>query len=165
MGVSDDSVIFGCRKISIYKNPPKIVDARNYKCYNTLEFSHDLLIALSNFDWATDDPNELWKQFSDMFKEVADLHAQIRQRIVRSKYAPWLNGKIKNLMNYRDNLKRRAVKTNSSYLHETYKIATKNVNKLISNKKAKYFQDVINKSKSNPKEMWRNINQLIGKNV
>ena len=37
------------------------------------------------------------------------------------------------------------------------------VNKLISNTKAKYFQDVISKSKSNPKEMWRNINQLIGK--
>ena len=51
-------------------------------------------------------------------------------------------------------------------MHEAYKIARNNVNKLISNTKAKYFQDVTSKSKSNLKEMWRNINQfmqLIGK--
>ena len=48
-------------------------------------------------------------------------------------------------------------------LHEAYNGTRNNVNKLISNTKAKYFQDVISKSKNNPKEMWRNINQLIGK--
>jgi hypothetical protein len=34
---------------------------------------------------------------------------------------------------------------------------------LIKNTKASYFQEVISNSKNNSKEMWRNINQLIGK--
>ena len=48
-------------------------------------------------------------------------------------------------------------------LHEAYNGTRNNVNKLISDTEAKYFQDVISKSKNNPKEIWRNINQLIGK--
>ena len=54
--VSDHNLIFGCRKISICKNPPKIVEARNDKCYNTLEFNQDLSIVLLNCDWDADDP-------------------------------------------------------------------------------------------------------------
>ncbi len=37
------------------------------------------------------------------------------------------------------------------------------VNRFIKNTKASYFQEVIGNSKNNSKEMWKNINQLIGK--
>jgi ElaB/YqjD/DUF883 family membrane-anchored ribosome-binding protein len=43
------------------------------------------------------------------------------------------------------------------------KTARNDVNRLIKNTKASYFQEVISNSKNNSKEMWRNINQLIGK--
>ena len=46
------------------------MEARNYKCCNTFEFNKDLSIALSSWDWAIDDPNALWKQFSDKFKLI-----------------------------------------------------------------------------------------------
>jgi predicted Holliday junction resolvase-like endonuclease len=67
------------------------------------------------------------------------------------------------LMNCRDTLKKKAVKTKSSCFHEAYKTARNDVNRLIKNTKASYFQGVISNSKNNSKEMWRNINQLIGK--
>ena len=66
--VIDHSLIFGCRKISICKNPPKIVEARNYKCYNTLEFNQDSSIALSNCDWATDDLNVIFQREDTMMR-------------------------------------------------------------------------------------------------
>ena len=37
------------------------------------------------------------------------------------------------------------------------------VNRLIKNTKASYFQEIIGSSKNNSNEMWKNINQLIGK--
>ena len=163
MGVSDHSLICGCRKISFCKTSPKIVETRNFKHYKTLEFKRDLSIALSNCDWSTDDPNTLWKQFKDRFNEVSNLHAPIRLKKVKSKYTPWMNGEIIKLMNYRDTLKKKAVKTKSSRFHEAYKTARNDVNRLIKNTKASYFQEVISNSKNNSKEMWRNINKLIGK--
>ncbi len=66
-------------------------------------------------------------------------------------------------MNYRDTLKKKAVKTKSSLFHEAYEKARNDVNRLIKNTKATYFQEVIGNSKNNSKEMWKNINQLIGK--
>ena len=164
LGISDHNLIFGCRKLSLGKNQPKIVETRNYKYYKSSEFKHDLLVALSNCDWAyTDNPNALWEQFRDRFNEVAEIHAPIRQRRVRSKYAPWLNNEIKNLMNFRDVMKRKAVKTKSSFYNDAYKIARKKLNKLIENTKTKYFQQVISDSKNNSEELWRNINQMINK--
>ena len=71
-----------------------------------------------------------------------------------------MNGEIIKLMNYRDTLKKKAVKTKSSRFHEAYKTARNDVNRLI---KASYFQEVISNTKNNSKEMWININQLIGK--
>ena len=66
-------------------------------------------------------------------------------------------------MNYRDHMKKRAVKTKSNYYSYVYKRARNKVNKLIKDTEAKYFQSAINSSKNNPKEIWRNINQIIGK--
>jgi hypothetical protein len=74
-----------------------------------------------------------------------------------------MNGEIIKLMNYRDTLKKKAVKTKSSRFHEAYKTARNDVNRLIKSTKASYFQEVISNLKNNSKEMWRNINKLIGK--
>ena len=54
-----------------------------------------------------------------------------------------MNGLIIKLMNYRDTLKKKAVKTKSSRFHEAYKTARNDVNRLIKNTKASYFQEVI----------------------
>ena len=161
LGISDHSLIYGCRKNSMCKNLPKIVETRNFK-HKISECKRDLSTALSNCEWNVDDPNALWIQFRDTFNEISSLHALIWQRRATSKYAPWLNREIKNLMNYRDHMKKRAVKTKSNYYSYVYKRARNKVNKLIKDTKAKYFQSAINSPKNNPKEMWRNINQIIG---
>ncbi len=49
-------------------------------------------------------------------------------------------------MNYRDTLKKKAVKTESSRFHEANKTARNDVNRLIKNTKASYFQEVIGNS-------------------
>ena len=118
-GVSDHSLTCGGRKISLCKTSPKIVESRNFRHYKTLQFKRDLSIALSNCDCSADDPNALWKQFRDRFNEVSNLHAPIRLKKVKSKYTPWLNEEIIRLMNYRDTLKKKAVKTKSSRFHVT----------------------------------------------
>ena len=95
LGVSDHSLIYGCRKIVLRRNPPKMVESRSFKYYKSPAFKADLNVHLSMCDCATDDPNVLWNQFRDVFRHVADFHAPLRSRLVRSTYAPWLNKEIK----------------------------------------------------------------------
>ena len=68
-------------------------------------------------------------------------------------------------MNYRDYLKKRAVKTSHQCnyeLYEAYKKQRSRVNKIVKIGKVKHYREVINKDQSNPKAMWKHINQLVG---
>ena len=106
LGVSDHSLIYGCRKIAFSRNPSKLVESRCLKNYKSSAFKADLNECLFMSDWATNDPNALWNQFRNAFNYVADVHAPIKTRRVRSTYTPWLNKNIKTEMNYRDYLKK-----------------------------------------------------------
>ncbi len=48
-------------------------------------------------------------------------------------------------------------------MHEAYKKARNEVNKLIKHTKAIYYMNAFNDCESNPKEMWRKISHLTNK--
>ena len=60
-------------------------------------------------------------------------------------------------MNHRDYLKKRAVKSWSKPLYKKYKIQRNRVNHLVINAKS------IDANKHNPKEMWKNMNLILGR--
>ena len=76
-------------------------------------------------------------------------------------YAPWLTTSIRHEMNHRDYLKKKAVKTKSEYFDKAYKAQRNLVNKLIKSAKTEYCKNNIDQNMKNPKEMWRNINQVL----
>ena len=78
----------------------------------------------------------------------------MKTRRVRSIYAPLLSENIKKEMNYRDYLKKRAVKGSKKNDHEAYKKQRNRVNKLVQTGKAQYYNEVLKNNKSNPKAMW-----------
>ena len=49
--------------------------------------NYDLNIALSDIDWDIDNPNRLWENFKITFNCVADVHAPIKNRKVRTQKA------------------------------------------------------------------------------
>lgn len=163
LGISDHSFVYGCRKIGLRKNRPKEVETRTYKNYISSEFQIDLRALLAEYDWVSDNPNTLWEQLKTVFNYTLEIHAPTRLRRVRSQYAPWLNDPIKKAMNNRDYLKKKAVKTQSYYYDEAYKGARNHVNKLIKKAKKRYYQITIDQNKGKPKEMWKHINQLVGR--
>ncbi|CAB3986896.1 Hypothetical predicted protein [Paramuricea clavata] len=85
----------------------------------------------------------------------------VKTRKVRNTYAPWLTTDIRCEMNMQDYLKKKAVKNNSKSLHQAYTVKRNEVNKLIKSAKAQYCKDNIQLNKDYPKEMWKNINQVI----
>ena len=105
----------------------------------------------------------LVQQFSDVFSEVIEKHAPLRQIRVSEKYCPWINSDLKNLIITRDGLKRSAVKHKSQHLMNSYKQYRNQANALNKKLKKQYFSDKINNNKGNMKDSWQTINQLLNK--
>ena len=105
VGYSDHCAIVGIRKLHRVKPPPpRLVDIRNYKNYDTALFKDDLQHVpwdIPEQDKAFETPDEVWNSFKDHFLTVADKHAPVVTRRVRGKTLPWLTPEIKNLMQER----------------------------------------------------------------
>ena len=164
LGISDHSLVYLCRKLSIPKAPPKTVFTRHYKNYNVNQFNNDLseVFNLPLDSAILTDPNALWNDFKNKFLSVADKHAPIRQRRVKSEYKPWLTNEIKQMSYHRDYLKKQSIKLRSANYDKAYKRCKNKLNNLIKETKQEYFRDKLSNAK-NSKESWRTINELLNK--
>ena len=106
IGISDHSMIYVCRKVSIPRKEPKIVNTRQYKYFEINAFRSDLN-EIFQIQSNLTNPNILWEEWKSKFLAVADLHAPPITRKVRSEYAPWITENIKKSMKNRDYLKKR----------------------------------------------------------
>ena len=161
LGISDHSLVYICRKISIPKEPPKIVFTRQFKNYNSHQFKEELSYYTSLYP-TSNDPNVLWNEFKNNFLTIAEKHAPVRQRRVKSEHKLWLTKEIKRLMHHRDYPKRQSVRLTSSNYNEAYKRCKNKLNKLIKTTKEEYFKTKLSNA-NNSKESWQAINELLNK--
>ena len=136
IGISDRSLVYICRKIGIPKGNPKLIETRQFKNFNSIKFQNNLSEAFSTFV-QYEDVNIAWHNWKEIFLQIADQHAPLRQRKVKSESSPWLTSEIKKMSYRRDYLKKKAVGLNSSLYHEAYKTCRNEVNRLINDTKEK----------------------------
>ena len=94
LGISDHSLVYICRKISIFKESPKIVLSQQFKNYSSYQFKEELGFYTSPYS-TSNYPNVLWNEFKSNFLAVAEKHAPIIQRRVKREHKPWLTKEIK----------------------------------------------------------------------
>ena len=101
-----------------------------------------------------------------MFLEVSDTHTPLQHRKVKSYKVPcsWLTSNIKELINTRDKLKRKAIITKSETDWKNYKLARNRTNIEIRKVKSECYCWRIADQNSNLKEAWKTINNLLGRN-
>ena len=166
IGISDHYMIYVSTKVSIGKSPPKIVESRSFKNYNKVAFKSDLLNMLNSSFIGLElelDPNVMWLKWRNVFTSIAEKHAPLTTRKVRSQHTPWLTSEIKKEMNHRDYLKQKATRTNSRYFYQAYKVARNKTNKIIQKAKSEHFKSIINSNINNPKQLWKSVNIIRGK--
>ena len=74
VGMSDHSLTYIHRKISIPRKQPKIINTRQFKHFNLEAYKQDLAKILQNQP-QYGDPNILWEDWKRKFLLVADMHA------------------------------------------------------------------------------------------
>ena len=108
-GISDHSLIFAIRKISVLKKQENTVEIRNMKNFDDKKFSAELLKQRwENVYFFADDPNTMWEMWKKMFLEVLDKHAPLQHKKIKSKKVPWITSNIKKLIIQRDKLKKKS---------------------------------------------------------
>ncbi len=95
LGISDHSLVYACRKVSIPKAKPKVVETRQFTITN---FQQHLNQALnSTLFYNCTDANTAWYTWKEIFLEIADIHAPVLKKKVKSEYNPWMTNEIKNM--------------------------------------------------------------------
>ena len=147
-GISDHSLVFAIRKISIVKKQENTLEIRNMKNFDEGTFIEELQKQHWEYVYFfADDPNAMWEIWKNLFLEDLEKHAPLQQKKIRSKKVPWITSDIKKLMNTRDK----------------FKTARNKVNIELRSAKKDYNTSKIAGQKINPKKAWKSINNLLGR--
>ena len=98
-----------------------------------------------------------------LFLEVLNRHAPLQHKKIGAKKIPWLTSPIKELINTRDKLKRKAIITNLECDWDNYKRIRNRVNIELKNAKKEYYSTRIADEGANPKKAWKTINDLLAR--
>ena len=98
-----------------------------------------------------------------LFLEVLDKHAPLQHKKIRTRRAPWITSSIKELISTRNKLKRKAIITNLEIDWLNYQRTRNKVNIELRNAKKDYYSMKTAGDKSNPKEAWKTIISLLGR--
>ena len=165
-GISDHSLIYAIRKINYYsrQNVENIFEIRNMKKFHKNAFCNDLSQQLwDNIYFFGENPNDMWGMFKELFLEVLDKHAPLQKKKTKSKQSPWVTNNIKTMIYTRDKLKRKAIISKQENDWVNYKKLRNETNMQLKQAKQDYYSNKITNAGQNPKNAWKTINHLLGK--
>ena len=99
-----------------------------------------------------------------LFLRVLDKHAPIRIKNVRNKSnVPWLTSSIKLQIRERDGIKLFAIKNNSAYYWNAYKLSRNRVTQALREAKSAYYKRQFVSVANNPKQAWKTVNKILNR--
>jgi hypothetical protein len=161
IGFSDNCAILSARKLhQVKRAPPKYIEARNYKLFNSELFNEDLNRIPWNILLFETDPDDVWTCFKDLFLTAADKHVPIVTCRIRGESHPWLTNEIKDLIDQRDYHHKKSIKTDNIYHWNMYKRLRNAVTGKMRKEKSCYYVNELTESKDT-KSMWKILNRIL----
>ena len=157
IGLSDHFPICITRKhkaICTQTYTHKCIQYRSQKEYDPDNFIKDLVLVPWSVLDSFEDPNDALNMWTDMYLEVLDRHAPMRQRRVKhTKQPEWLNNEIIEAIKLRDTFKAQNDDKN-------YKYFRNKVVHMIHSAKKEFYTNKVKNNKGNIKEIWNCIKDL-----
>lgn len=150
--------MIGCvRKLHNHKFQPRTITCRNYANYDPISFCNDLRSNSFTPVFKSSCVNEAWSFFKAILKECIDKHALTIKKRIKGKLCPWLTQKVKQEMNTKDQLLRKARKTNREIDWSSYKRQRNKVNGMVKNCKSKYHRELLEETVGSTNKFWSAI--------
>ena len=114
IGLSDHNLIYCTRKVSkIPINRHNTIKIRSLKNYCHEDFTSKL----ENVDWSSvlcsEDVNENWSTFTNVFTDILNTVAPVKEIRLKTRTEPWINSEILELIHERDVLLQSFKKNNN----------------------------------------------------
>ena len=166
ISISDHYLIYTCLDVDMPKVKHKILRFRNYKTFDENSFLADLSennitdnIFVEN---ENADINIMWNKWKTAFLDICQKHAPLKTCRIKERYSPWITEDIIKLIYKRDYFKRKYDQNKLREYFIEYRKIRNSITSLIRKSKQKYFNEVSNKYKNNPKKMWNEFSMIIG---
>ena len=158
--ISDHDLVGCVRKVNHQKHAPKTIKCRNYKSYDPTTMNHEF----KNVNWlpviTAPDVNTALNIFNTIVRDIFDKHAPIISKRIKGRPCPWIDAKLKEVMNRRDKVLRKARKSRNDEDWSAYKTLRNNCNNLLRNAKANYHKNKIQEGRQNPKQFWKAVKDV-----
>ena len=105
------------------------------------------------------DPNDIWREWKEMFISCVDKHAPLNWKRDRKKQCPRITGDLLCKTRRRDFLKKKAISSNASAAY-LYKRARNQANNAIELEKKLFVSDNLQANNGNFRKTWNQINEL-----
>lgn len=159
-GLSDHDMIGCVRKLHNHKFQPRTITCRNYANYDPISFCNDLRSNSLTPVFKSSCVNEAWSFLKAILKKCIDKHAPAIKKRIKGKLCPWLTQKVKQEMNTKDQLLRKARKTNREIDWSSYKRQRNKVNGMVKNCKSRYHRELLEETVGSPNKFWSAIKKL-----
>ena len=168
IGLSDHLPLIIQRKYSKAKRSDKqlhnTIKYRNFKNLNADEFVKSLECTAWDSAFVFDDINDIADSIEKMLIEVVDMYMPLNHKRVKKQNQPaWMSDEIMNSIRNRDNVLKKARKSNILADWALYKHARCKTTNMIKFSKRQFIQESIENNQGNPKGIWKVLKSLSGK--
>ena len=159
-GLSDHDLIGCVRKMNNVKYQPITIHCRDYKNYNVDAVNNELLNKDWNLLYQMTSPVGALSYFTSILKETLDKHATFITKQIKGKPSPWMTKELTREMNIRDQLLRKARKTNKTYDWDVYKRKRNFVKNQVQRLKRNHFKTQLEENATKPDRFWKIVNDI-----
>ena len=156
----DHNLIKCVRKLNNIKFNPRTIKCRDYKNYDQTTVSAELSVVHWDIVYNTPDPDTAWNNLQQILSETINRHASLINKRVKGKPAPWLNADVKEIMNHRDKLHRKFLKSKSNTDWNMYKNARNHATNIIQRAQKTHYKSLLRDSEKKPNKFWKMIKTL-----
>ena len=165
-GISDHDAIFLIRSMKIprVKKSPLVRKVRKFKKFDNDSFLKELsMVNFNEIKNVTSDPNQMWLLWKNLFLNTLDMHAPISEIRIRGNNLPYITAEMRKLIRTRDYLKKKANKTGSKYLHQTFQQIRNKVKYGIRKLRSEYYRNKIEENRGDLKATWKILKEVTNK--
>ena len=146
-----------CTILKAHAKPHSIITYRSFKHFDSMCFLKELGDCSFNEIYCTDNPDEAFTSFTQLFSAIINRHAPIKKkRVKNASVPPWLDSTIKQAISLRDKFKK-----NKQY--DAFKQQRKHVKFLVRQAKKKFYDSIVKSNTNNVSSIWKAINLLNNK--
>ena len=137
-----------------------MITYRQLKYLNSANFYVDIVAQPWDDIKQLYDLNDMWRRWKELFLNVCEKQAPMKTKWTQDSKSPWITAILKKQMNFRDRLKRKAIKTKDPCTWDQFRIVKNQVNWEINSVKKAYYENAFNNCCGDQRKTWKTINEL-----